>query len=81
MPFLILLNLSFLKEKVEKVFSFPHGLELPSLSPLYEKKEKSTSKEDKEEERNMTDAELLKKDVVKVSKFLINKIDFKFAVV
>ena len=47
---------------------FPRGQELPALSPVRESKErnKQLRNNEKEEENNLTDAELLKQDVVKV---------------
>ena len=47
---------------------FPRGQELPALSPVRESKEqnKQLRKDEKEEENNLTDAELFKQDVVKV---------------
>ena len=47
------------------MFSFPRGHELPSLSPVTEKEQKR-SNEEEEGEKGLTDAELLKQDVVKV---------------
>ena len=47
---------------------FSRGQELPALSPVRESKEqnKKLRNNEKEEENNLTDAELLKQDVVKV---------------
>ena len=49
------------------MFSFPRGHELPALCPVTEKKEpKESYSVDEEGETNLTDAELLKQDVIKV---------------
>ena len=48
------------------MFSFPRGQELPALCPVTEKKEQKQFSEDEDEEKSLTDAELLKQDTVKV---------------
>ena len=58
------------------MFSFPRGQELPALCPFKEIKDKKQSSEDEEEERNLTDAEQLKQDTVKVWKKQFNNNNF-----
>lgn len=48
------------------MFSFPRGHELPALRPVNEKKEPEKTSEDHEDEKGLTDAQLLKQDAVKV---------------
>ena len=49
------------------MFGFPRGQELPALCPVRERKEQNKHlREDDEEDKNLTDAELLKQDAVKV---------------
>ncbi|XP_029211731.2 RNA polymerase II-associated protein 1-like isoform X2 [Acropora millepora] len=54
------------KDTADQLFSFPRGHEFPALRPVNEKDEaeKSSYKED-EEEKGLTDAQLLKQDAVK----------------
>lgn len=54
------------------MFSCPRGQELPALCPFKKTKDKKQSSEDEEEERNLTDAEQLKQDTVKVWKKISN---------
>ena len=54
------------QESVSKAFSFSRGQELPTLTPNTEKKEHKMTSEDDAQEKSLTDAELLKKDAVKV---------------
>ncbi|XP_068681600.1 RNA polymerase II-associated protein 1-like isoform X1 [Montipora foliosa] len=53
------------KESADQLFSFPRGHEVPALRPTNEKKEDPQNNEDKEEEKGLTDAEILKQDAVK----------------
>ncbi|XP_022799049.1 RNA polymerase II-associated protein 1-like [Stylophora pistillata] len=55
------------KDLANKMFGFPRGQELPALCPVRERKEhnKQVRKDEQEDEKNLTDAELLKQDVVK----------------
>ena len=56
-----------LQDTADQLFSFPRGHEFPALRPVNEKEEaeKSSYNED-EEEKGLTDAQLLKQDAVKV---------------
>lgn len=58
------------------MFSFPRGQELPALCPVMEKKDKKQSSEDEEEEKNLTDAEQLKQDTIKVCIIMEKGISF-----
>ncbi|XP_015763602.1 PREDICTED: RNA polymerase II-associated protein 1-like [Acropora digitifera] len=60
------LILVLLQDTADQLFSFPRGHEFPALRPVNEKEEaeKSSYNED-EEEKGLTDAQLLKQDAVK----------------
>ena len=58
------------------MFSFPRGHELPALSPVTEK-EQRRSNEEEEGEKGLTDAELLKQDVVKVRSYVAMQTELK----
>ena len=49
----------------DQVFTWPHGAEMPALTPLVEDTE--TKSEGDEEQAEETDGEVLKRDVVQVS--------------
>lgn len=42
------------------------GFKLPSLCTYYKKRNESMTKEEKEQDRDLTDAELMERDVIKV---------------
>jgi len=46
------------------------GFKVPSLCTYYKKRAENMTKEEKEQDRDLTDAELMERDVVKVRKMI-----------
>lgn len=57
---------------VDKLIFSEDGFKLPSLCHYYKKKTEEMTKEEKEEDRDLTDGEVMERDLIKVRKFFSN---------
>ena len=53
---------------VDKLLFSEDGFKLPTLCRYYKKKVEQMTREEKEEDRDLTDGELMERDVIKVNK-------------